>query len=273
LSHRYNRDIKTGPAPARVELSAPYNLSILQPGPVEAKLLMAYHYDMESEISKKKFLLQVFNKTSKEEDEESVLKLELKKIELQIKKITDNKSLMSSKGQQQNMKTLRGRKNITSKPTNQGSSSGTNLGVKSNVAGVGGIGAGYGHSDVGSSVLHPARMGPLTTDAPVYLRSVRLLSESTPAALLPSRGNANAQAAAAAAHAAAVQAGSVPPFSSHVVDTSTAAITTTSIGHKMLYKMNMVGAFAVAFGAPVAKEVDADFFFFSIFFCFFFVLF
>jgi hypothetical protein len=220
LSHRYDRDIKTGPAPARVELGAPYNVSILQPGPVEAKLLMSFQYDYTNEINKKNFLLKVFDKTPNEEDEESMLKLELKKIELQIKKLKENKSILN--GQQETMEILRGgRKNVASKPTNIRSN-----GNKSNIVGVGGIGAGYGHSDVGASVLHPARMGPLTADAPVYLRSVRLLSEATPAALLPSTGNANVQADNATNN---------PPSSN-----DNDIINTTSIGPKMLSKMNMV---------------------------------
>ena len=48
LNHRYNRDIKSGSAPARVDLSAPYNVSVLQPGPVEAKLLMAFQWSQIS---------------------------------------------------------------------------------------------------------------------------------------------------------------------------------------------------------------------------------
>ena len=80
LSLRYDRAIKTGPAPARVKLNAPYSVDVLQPGPVEAKLLMAFMYNIKDEQNRIQFLENVFNKTADQEDEEASLKLELKRI-------------------------------------------------------------------------------------------------------------------------------------------------------------------------------------------------
>jgi len=233
LSHRYNRDIKTGPAPARVELCAPYSVSVLQPGPVEAKLLMAFQYDIQEEEKRTNFLLKVFNKTPDQEDEEAALKLELKRIELQMKKISDNKDLMIASAKHAASNVLRGHGPVSAAPTNTGASTARNTTT---------IVKNKKNSKLRNEILHPARMGPLTTDAPVYLRSVRLLSEATPAALRHQQSRRSALS---------------PPVAATTAPSTTTAATTTATMTATNQKMSKK-AIAAATAAAAAASASAS---------------
>tara|TARA_B100000795_G_C22800047_1_gene441362 strand:- start:879 stop:1463 length:585 start_codon:yes stop_codon:yes gene_type:complete len=185
--------------------------------------------------------------------------------------------LASSKSSSTNI--LRGHGPVRTAPTNTGTI--TARGITTN-----GIKKNPKNSILRNSILHPARMGPLTTDAPVYLRSVRLLAEATPAALrhrnsgiTPERvivpvptGKMTKKERAAAHIAAQAAADSIIPE----VDPS--GVTTASIGFKMVRfffeQIQSCSCWCFVFFLLFNFKLNAHFFlfFFSLFFFFFFFL-
>ena len=121
---------------------------IVQPGPAEARLLMDFEYDFVGECERIEFLRKVFQKSEIDLREEEMLKLELKKIQVQMRKLKNDTTLMTSESRLGEAKTRRGK--------NRKGKSGPTI------------------SPAEEAKLLKARLGPLSTDAPVYLRSVRL---------------------------------------------------------------------------------------------------
>ena len=196
LEYRYSKETKTGPAPARVdarvctvaneeEASAAeiQKISILQPGPVEAKILMAFDYDLASERDRLNYLKHIFDKKTKDEDEEQKLKDELKWIDIQIKKLKDDSSLMEATTKSRMASTLRGRQSVVAQPFSRKAGGAKSAGTArtSSIRAANSHASAGGRGALGSVTtrLPAANFGPLLIDAPVYLRSVRLESEAT----------------------------------------------------------------------------------------------
>ena len=145
-------------------------------------MIMAFDYDLHAERERLSYLQTMLSRKRSVDDEENRLKAELKRIELQMKKLSDDSTLMLATTQSRMASTMRGRPSILAQPFGRTVGGAGTVGTSSvRAATTHASAAGRGALGSVTTRLPAANFGPLLVDAPIYLRSVRLESESTEA--------------------------------------------------------------------------------------------